>query len=188
MNALRNLQTIRDLECEIIKLYQEVAKTQLGIASAALNVNFESVKALRDAPDSLCNNLKHAFQSNSTSIFTLAITNINVPDDIEIKVQEVDPVIQKIRICEKKILLEIRELCLSKKELARTCIGLSDEMIYKISETSPSNIQEICYIAHRSGPLLKIKTRREKAFIEMIKMASKPCGKVLGLMLDRMAG
>lgn len=185
MLPLRILSNIRDKECQLLRLYQSLSRESVAITATCMNVTFECVRALRDAPTSLGDNLQRAFEANTTSLFSLSV-KVSTDNVSDVKTDnEHNPLIQQIRANERKIILELRDLANEHPAVAAFCCGLSEEQIAGLKRISSSELIEFCYREHRHGPLFKIRLNKDSNFMELIKIGSKPCFRNVAWLFDR---
>ena len=186
MDATKILSRIRELECELLAGYKELATTSEAGASALLNVSFAMIKELKAAPAEIKKNLKISFNANRSTIFTMCVVRINTDDVSKFEaINFEDETIKKIRALERKIVLELRELCITMPVIAKVCADLSDEQIKSLVGCSVSDVMEFCYSS--SVSVLKLRFKKEKALGELLKVASKPSFRTFGLAMDRIA-
>lgn len=186
MDATKILSRIRELECELLAGYRELAISNEAGAAAMLNVSFAMTKELKSSSEEIKNNLKITFDANRSTIFTLCVERINAEPASRFEaISFDDETIKKIRALERKIVLELRELCITMPVIAKVCADLSDEQIKSLVECSVSDVMEFCYSSAVS--VLKLRFKKEKALGELLKVASKPSFRAFGLVMDRIA-
>jgi hypothetical protein len=186
VDATRILSRLRQLECDILVGYKELAEQNEICASAMLNVSFDLVRALKGTPGTLKQNLNNTFDANRSTIFTLCEDVFQFSDTDDFKVVEFDDLkVRQIRALERKVVLELRELCISAPVVAKVCSGLNDRQIVCLAGASVSDVIEYCYRSPVS--VLKLRFQKEKGFTDLLKLVSKPTFRSFGLLMDRIA-
>lgn len=185
MDALRILSEIRKRECNILGLYKSLALESDGVVASMLNISFEMVKQLKFAPAELSDNLLCSFSANTSTLFALAIKEVSAPSEQQ-EMKEIDCLLVKqIRAEERKIMLELRDICINFPSIAAGCCAMTHQQIDSLVACSASDVLEFCFQA--KSPILKLRFSKEKGFGELIKIGSKPCFGTLGLLMDKVA-
>lgn len=187
MDALKILSEIRNRECIILGLYRELTRENEGMAASMLNISFDMVRHLKNSAESLSENLLRSFNANTSSLFTLTVKSISVaPESNETQAQtQTHEIVQRIRAQERKVVLEMRDMCLKFPAIAAGCCGLSVEQIDSMVMRSVSDVMEFCY--QQKEPILRLRVGKEKGFAELLKVGSKPCFNTFGWMIDKVA-
>lgn len=185
MDALKILSEIRNRECIILGLYKELAKENEGLTASMLNVSFDIVKKLKSSSADLSDNLVRCFNANTSSLFTLSATKITASPDRHDSKSATHDTVMRIKAQERKVVLEMRDICIKFPAIAAGCCGLSVEQIDSMVQCSASEVMEFCY--QIKEPILKLRVGKEKGFGELLKVGSKPCFNTFGWMIDKVA-
>lgn len=184
MNALDNLSEIRGLECSMLSAYRDMSIADELKAASMLGVSIDVVRMLKDTPETMSENLERSFRANTSTMFRVSVPVMKIPASSEMSGEISCPIEKRIRALERKIILELRDICLKAPSVAAGCCGLSKVQIDCIGSLSPSKVIEFCFA--EKEPVLELRFRGDKNIASMLSVASKPCFTKFALLIDRM--
>lgn len=189
MDALATLSEIRTKECELLMLYRELCCSgQEVIAAAMLNVSLDMTKHIKKTNECISQNLKNAFTTNTSTIFTFSYSSVNAEDTLKTGNSYLvvnNDTVQNIQRIERKVLLMLRDICIRYPSIGSGCCGLEETQIRNLANNNASDVVEFCYDMQKKSSILKLKFSREKSLSELLKLGSRPCYPKFGLLMDR---
>lgn len=184
MNAIDNLSEIRGLECSMLSAYRDMSIADELKASSMLGVSIDVVRMLKNTPETMSENLERSFRANTSTMFKVSPGEMKLKEFSTMSDEVECPIEKRIRALERKIILELRDICLKAPSVAAGCCGLSKTQIDSIGSLSPSKVIEFCF--SEKEPVLELRFRGDKNISSMLAVASKPCFTKFALLIDRM--
>lgn len=180
MDAVKILFQIRRLESALLMQYIRLSSAcEIDVANL-LDLSFDQVRQLKDTSSDIQNNLVTSFNANTSTLFTLSSFEESRATFSDLELDE----IRQIRSLERKIVLELRELCLRFPTIAFGCCGLSRSQIDQLINFSSSELTEHCYT--KKSSILKIRFN-PRGLLELARVASKPCFSQFAWLHDKLA-